>query len=73
MILLVFRTIDPSFPMITSNTVQELVKLPHFSNLTHFSLRKVPEIFDIESFYDYIKVSVFTDILHIIHNNNNDF
>uniref|UniRef100_A0A914Q8Q5 Uncharacterized protein n=1 Tax=Panagrolaimus davidi TaxID=227884 RepID=A0A914Q8Q5_9BILA len=48
-------TFNLAFPNITSKTVQEMVKLSHFSNLTRFSLSKVPDIFDMESFYVYIK------------------
>uniref|UniRef100_A0AC35GA60 Uncharacterized protein n=1 Tax=Panagrolaimus sp. PS1159 TaxID=55785 RepID=A0AC35GA60_9BILA len=44
-----------AFPNITSKTVQEMIKLSHFSTLIYFSLSKVPEIFDMESFYVYIK------------------
>uniref|UniRef100_A0AC34G2D8 Uncharacterized protein n=1 Tax=Panagrolaimus sp. ES5 TaxID=591445 RepID=A0AC34G2D8_9BILA len=48
--------------MITTKTVKELIKLPNFANLTEFTLFTVPESFDIETFYDYIKTNKNTKI-----------
>jgi hypothetical protein len=42
---------------ITSKTVKELLKIPHIANVKHFHFSHVSEEFDIETFYDYIKVS----------------
>uniref|UniRef100_A0AC34FKB6 Uncharacterized protein n=1 Tax=Panagrolaimus sp. ES5 TaxID=591445 RepID=A0AC34FKB6_9BILA len=44
---------------ITANTVKELCKLPHFTKLIKFELRPITEIFDIDTFYKYFKVTFF--------------
>uniref|UniRef100_A0A914Q2B4 Uncharacterized protein n=1 Tax=Panagrolaimus davidi TaxID=227884 RepID=A0A914Q2B4_9BILA len=46
---------DISHPTITSKTMEELLKIPHFSTLRHFALENVPEVFDIEAFYVHMK------------------
>uniref|UniRef100_A0AC34FX81 Uncharacterized protein n=1 Tax=Panagrolaimus sp. ES5 TaxID=591445 RepID=A0AC34FX81_9BILA len=45
----------PKSSKITSKTFQELLKIPHFHKLSLFSLQDVPEDFDIESFYTFMK------------------
>uniref|UniRef100_A0A914QXC5 Uncharacterized protein n=1 Tax=Panagrolaimus davidi TaxID=227884 RepID=A0A914QXC5_9BILA len=42
-------------PTITSKTMEELLKIPHFPTLRDFSLNRVPELFDIEAFYVHMK------------------
>uniref|UniRef100_A0AC34G508 Uncharacterized protein n=1 Tax=Panagrolaimus sp. ES5 TaxID=591445 RepID=A0AC34G508_9BILA len=49
--------------MITTKTVKELIKFPNFANLSFFSLYNIPEVFDIETFYDYLKTNKNTQIL----------
>uniref|UniRef100_A0A914QG66 DUF72 domain-containing protein n=1 Tax=Panagrolaimus davidi TaxID=227884 RepID=A0A914QG66_9BILA len=44
-----------TLPKITSKTFNELLKIPHFSKLQSFSLKNIPDTFDIESFYTYMK------------------
>uniref|UniRef100_A0A914P4E3 Uncharacterized protein n=1 Tax=Panagrolaimus davidi TaxID=227884 RepID=A0A914P4E3_9BILA len=41
--------------VITSKTVEELIKLPHFRKLNFFQLYQIPETFDIGAFFVYIK------------------
>uniref|UniRef100_A0A914P5G2 Uncharacterized protein n=1 Tax=Panagrolaimus davidi TaxID=227884 RepID=A0A914P5G2_9BILA len=36
---------------ITSSTFKELLKIPHFANLNYFSLKNIPESFDLDAFY----------------------
>uniref|UniRef100_A0A914P5U0 Uncharacterized protein n=1 Tax=Panagrolaimus davidi TaxID=227884 RepID=A0A914P5U0_9BILA len=40
---------------ITSKTFNELLKIPHFLHLQSLYLNNIPEVFDIESFYVYMK------------------
>uniref|UniRef100_A0A914PPS5 Uncharacterized protein n=1 Tax=Panagrolaimus davidi TaxID=227884 RepID=A0A914PPS5_9BILA len=40
---------------ITAKTVEELIKIPHFSNLDEFYLDEIPDTFEIETFFEYIK------------------
>uniref|UniRef100_A0A914QU60 Maturase K n=1 Tax=Panagrolaimus davidi TaxID=227884 RepID=A0A914QU60_9BILA len=40
---------------ITTNTVKELVEIPHFSKIEKFKLFKLSELFDIETFFTYLK------------------
>uniref|UniRef100_A0A914PQE8 Uncharacterized protein n=1 Tax=Panagrolaimus davidi TaxID=227884 RepID=A0A914PQE8_9BILA len=40
---------------ITSNIVKELLELQHFSKIDKFELQNIPEIFDIETFFTYLK------------------
>uniref|UniRef100_A0A914QIC0 Uncharacterized protein n=1 Tax=Panagrolaimus davidi TaxID=227884 RepID=A0A914QIC0_9BILA len=44
-----------TLPEITSKTFNELLKIPHFSKLQSMNLNSVPETFDIEAFYVYMK------------------
>uniref|UniRef100_A0AC35F8T1 Uncharacterized protein n=1 Tax=Panagrolaimus sp. PS1159 TaxID=55785 RepID=A0AC35F8T1_9BILA len=46
---------DNSSHIITSKTVKELLRMPHFSVIRRFELSEIPEDFDIERFYGYIK------------------
>uniref|UniRef100_A0A914QH22 Uncharacterized protein n=1 Tax=Panagrolaimus davidi TaxID=227884 RepID=A0A914QH22_9BILA len=46
---------DSTLPNITSKTFNELVKTPHFSKLQSMILYNIPEVFDIENFYVYMK------------------
>uniref|UniRef100_A0AC34FKW5 Uncharacterized protein n=1 Tax=Panagrolaimus sp. ES5 TaxID=591445 RepID=A0AC34FKW5_9BILA len=39
----------------TTKTVKELIKLPKFTNLTRFTVLNIPDTFDIDIIYDYIK------------------
>uniref|UniRef100_A0AC34F2C5 Uncharacterized protein n=1 Tax=Panagrolaimus sp. ES5 TaxID=591445 RepID=A0AC34F2C5_9BILA len=48
--------------MITSKTIKELLKIPHFTTLDSFSLYTIPEVFDIESYYVHIKKNKCTKI-----------
>uniref|UniRef100_A0AC34FQN9 Uncharacterized protein n=1 Tax=Panagrolaimus sp. ES5 TaxID=591445 RepID=A0AC34FQN9_9BILA len=60
--------------IITPNTVHELLKIPHFFNLTHFFFYHLPEVFDIETFYAYIKKNKKTGIyLHFTDEISEDF
>uniref|UniRef100_A0AC35EYT8 Uncharacterized protein n=1 Tax=Panagrolaimus sp. PS1159 TaxID=55785 RepID=A0AC35EYT8_9BILA len=52
----------PSSQIITSQTVQKMIKIPHFSNLEYFKLQNIPENFDIETFYGFIKENKRTKI-----------
>uniref|UniRef100_A0A914QZH7 Uncharacterized protein n=1 Tax=Panagrolaimus davidi TaxID=227884 RepID=A0A914QZH7_9BILA len=40
---------------ITLNTVKELLIIPHFSKINKINFREIPEIFDIETFFAFIK------------------
>uniref|UniRef100_A0A914R5C3 Uncharacterized protein n=1 Tax=Panagrolaimus davidi TaxID=227884 RepID=A0A914R5C3_9BILA len=53
---------NPGFKLITKNTAKELLKIPHFSTIEEFYMYFVPEIFDIETFYAYIKTNKYTKI-----------
>uniref|UniRef100_A0A914PUZ5 DUF38 domain-containing protein n=1 Tax=Panagrolaimus davidi TaxID=227884 RepID=A0A914PUZ5_9BILA len=46
---------------ITSNTVKELLKIPHFSKITEVVLWEIPEKFDLETFYIYFKKNKHTN------------
>uniref|UniRef100_A0A914PED2 Uncharacterized protein n=1 Tax=Panagrolaimus davidi TaxID=227884 RepID=A0A914PED2_9BILA len=41
---------------ITSKTFNELLKIPHFLKLQSLELNRIPETFDLEAFYDHMKV-----------------
>uniref|UniRef100_A0A914Q162 Uncharacterized protein n=1 Tax=Panagrolaimus davidi TaxID=227884 RepID=A0A914Q162_9BILA len=45
---------------ITSKTMKELLKIPHFSKVHCLAMEKIPESFDIETFYAYMKMNKFT-------------
>uniref|UniRef100_A0A914PBW0 Uncharacterized protein n=1 Tax=Panagrolaimus davidi TaxID=227884 RepID=A0A914PBW0_9BILA len=53
---------DNSENIITTKTAEELVKIPHFLSLDEFTMREIPEIFDITSFYGHIKENKITKI-----------
>uniref|UniRef100_A0AC34G5E2 Uncharacterized protein n=1 Tax=Panagrolaimus sp. ES5 TaxID=591445 RepID=A0AC34G5E2_9BILA len=46
---------DPKSSSITSNTVKELLELPHFSKIVNFRLSNICELFDINTFFAYMK------------------
>uniref|UniRef100_A0A914PMA0 Uncharacterized protein n=1 Tax=Panagrolaimus davidi TaxID=227884 RepID=A0A914PMA0_9BILA len=48
-----------SYSSITTNTVKELLKIPHISKITDIFLWDLPEQFDLETFYIYFKVTLF--------------
>uniref|UniRef100_A0A914QSZ3 Uncharacterized protein n=1 Tax=Panagrolaimus davidi TaxID=227884 RepID=A0A914QSZ3_9BILA len=48
-------SIHITHPTITSKTMEELLKIPHFPTLRDFILENVPEVFDIEAFYVHMK------------------
>uniref|UniRef100_A0A914QPT5 Uncharacterized protein n=1 Tax=Panagrolaimus davidi TaxID=227884 RepID=A0A914QPT5_9BILA len=45
----------PTSPSVTGKTFKELMKIPHFMTLYSFKLWNVPEEFDLESYYIYMK------------------
>uniref|UniRef100_A0AC34FT66 Uncharacterized protein n=1 Tax=Panagrolaimus sp. ES5 TaxID=591445 RepID=A0AC34FT66_9BILA len=47
---------------ISKKTVKELLQLPHFTNLINLVLLEIPETFDIDTFYDFIKTNMKTRI-----------
>uniref|UniRef100_A0A914Q2V4 Uncharacterized protein n=1 Tax=Panagrolaimus davidi TaxID=227884 RepID=A0A914Q2V4_9BILA len=47
---------------VTGKTFKELIKIPHFMTLDSFMLWIVPEEFDLESFYIYMKKNVRTEV-----------
>uniref|UniRef100_A0A914P281 RNA polymerase alpha subunit n=1 Tax=Panagrolaimus davidi TaxID=227884 RepID=A0A914P281_9BILA len=51
-----------SLNIITTKTVEELLKIPHFLSLDQFEIREITEIFDIKSFYGHIKENKKTKI-----------
>uniref|UniRef100_A0A914Q042 Uncharacterized protein n=1 Tax=Panagrolaimus davidi TaxID=227884 RepID=A0A914Q042_9BILA len=53
---------DNSLNIITTKTAVELLKIPHFLSLDQFKIGKIPEIFDIKSFYCHIKKNKKTKI-----------
>jgi hypothetical protein len=56
------KIIFPSDSVISAKTVKELLNLPHFSRLNSFKIFNVPEDFDIESFFAFIKTNNHTRI-----------
>uniref|UniRef100_A0AC34FYK2 Uncharacterized protein n=1 Tax=Panagrolaimus sp. ES5 TaxID=591445 RepID=A0AC34FYK2_9BILA len=46
---------------ISSETFNELLKCPHFPKLKFFSFSHIPEAFDLDSFYGYMKKNKFTE------------
>uniref|UniRef100_A0AC34F1N5 Uncharacterized protein n=1 Tax=Panagrolaimus sp. ES5 TaxID=591445 RepID=A0AC34F1N5_9BILA len=54
-----FTTTPPGIN-ITSKTVTEILKIPHFLKMEKFSLTDIPEVFDIETFYIYMKTNRLT-------------
>uniref|UniRef100_A0A914PY28 Uncharacterized protein n=1 Tax=Panagrolaimus davidi TaxID=227884 RepID=A0A914PY28_9BILA len=51
--------IEISHPIITSKTMEELLKITHFPTIRDFTLRNIPQVFDIEAFYVHMKVMLF--------------
>uniref|UniRef100_A0A914QKC8 Uncharacterized protein n=1 Tax=Panagrolaimus davidi TaxID=227884 RepID=A0A914QKC8_9BILA len=51
--------IDPSHSYITKNTVKELLETPHFSKLYHFHFDRLPEVFDVDAIFAYLKYTKF--------------
>uniref|UniRef100_A0A914PQZ6 Uncharacterized protein n=1 Tax=Panagrolaimus davidi TaxID=227884 RepID=A0A914PQZ6_9BILA len=43
------------FSSFTKNTVKELLTIPHFSKISKINLHNIPETFDIETFFAFIK------------------
>uniref|UniRef100_A0A914Q5T2 Uncharacterized protein n=1 Tax=Panagrolaimus davidi TaxID=227884 RepID=A0A914Q5T2_9BILA len=56
-------SIDISRPTITSKTMEELLKIPHFFTLPDLTLKNVPEVFDIKAFYVYMKKNKTTEFI----------
>uniref|UniRef100_A0AC34FQ94 Uncharacterized protein n=1 Tax=Panagrolaimus sp. ES5 TaxID=591445 RepID=A0AC34FQ94_9BILA len=48
--------------IVTSKSVEKLIKIPHFSNIVDFTLSFAPEVLDIETFYIYMKKNKTTRI-----------
>uniref|UniRef100_A0A914Q1G5 Uncharacterized protein n=1 Tax=Panagrolaimus davidi TaxID=227884 RepID=A0A914Q1G5_9BILA len=48
--------------IITTKTAEELLKIPHFFRLYGFVISQIPEIFDIKSFFGYIRENKKTKI-----------
>uniref|UniRef100_A0A914PF93 DUF38 domain-containing protein n=1 Tax=Panagrolaimus davidi TaxID=227884 RepID=A0A914PF93_9BILA len=46
---------DTATKVISSKTVYELLKISHFSNLENLRLFNIPQCFDIDCFFKYIK------------------
>uniref|UniRef100_A0A914PPH0 Uncharacterized protein n=1 Tax=Panagrolaimus davidi TaxID=227884 RepID=A0A914PPH0_9BILA len=46
---------SPKLSNITNKTVNELLKLPHFSKIEKFVLLSIPEQFDIKTFFNFLK------------------
>uniref|UniRef100_A0AC34F7W8 DUF38 domain-containing protein n=1 Tax=Panagrolaimus sp. ES5 TaxID=591445 RepID=A0AC34F7W8_9BILA len=44
---------------INSKTFTELLKIPHFSKLQRLNLENIPEVFDFDAFYGYMKKNKF--------------
>uniref|UniRef100_A0AC35G1J5 Uncharacterized protein n=1 Tax=Panagrolaimus sp. PS1159 TaxID=55785 RepID=A0AC35G1J5_9BILA len=56
-----------TFSNITSKTFNELLRIPHFSKLQSMTLNSIPDIFDIETFYIYLKKNNTTKFDLIFH------
>uniref|UniRef100_A0A914PR26 Uncharacterized protein n=1 Tax=Panagrolaimus davidi TaxID=227884 RepID=A0A914PR26_9BILA len=46
---------DLTSSIITTNTVKELLKIPHFSKINEIEIKGLTETFDIQSFFGYLK------------------
>uniref|UniRef100_A0A914QGU1 DUF38 domain-containing protein n=1 Tax=Panagrolaimus davidi TaxID=227884 RepID=A0A914QGU1_9BILA len=46
---------NSTLPYFTKKTFNELLKIPHFSKLQTMTLNNIPDTFDIENFYVYMK------------------
>uniref|UniRef100_A0A914QGT2 Uncharacterized protein n=1 Tax=Panagrolaimus davidi TaxID=227884 RepID=A0A914QGT2_9BILA len=51
----VHLTDDRLSSSITLNTVKELLTIPHFSKISKISLHEIPETFDVETYFAFIK------------------
>uniref|UniRef100_A0AC34GU27 BTB domain-containing protein n=1 Tax=Panagrolaimus sp. ES5 TaxID=591445 RepID=A0AC34GU27_9BILA len=56
----VFDCENSIIPMITSKTFDELLKIRHFSTLKYLNLTNIPETFDLDAFYGYMKKNKLT-------------
>uniref|UniRef100_A0A914RE06 Serpentine receptor class gamma n=1 Tax=Panagrolaimus davidi TaxID=227884 RepID=A0A914RE06_9BILA len=45
-----------SFNIFTTKSAEELLKIPHFLSLDKFGICEIPDFFDINSFYNHIKI-----------------
>uniref|UniRef100_A0AC34FE43 Uncharacterized protein n=1 Tax=Panagrolaimus sp. ES5 TaxID=591445 RepID=A0AC34FE43_9BILA len=60
-IKVIFFVCDTSLPQnITSKTFNELLKIPHFLKLKVFRMENIPETFDLDAFYGYMKKNKLT-------------
>uniref|UniRef100_A0AC35EWV9 Uncharacterized protein n=1 Tax=Panagrolaimus sp. PS1159 TaxID=55785 RepID=A0AC35EWV9_9BILA len=50
-----FFKCTPVLDTITSKTFDQIVNLPNFPQVTQFSLENIPEVFDLEAFYVFMK------------------
>uniref|UniRef100_A0A914Q368 Uncharacterized protein n=1 Tax=Panagrolaimus davidi TaxID=227884 RepID=A0A914Q368_9BILA len=57
-----YKLPENSLNIITTKTAKELLKIPHFLSLDKFQISQIPEIFDIKSFFGYIKENKKTNI-----------
>uniref|UniRef100_A0A914Q4R4 Uncharacterized protein n=1 Tax=Panagrolaimus davidi TaxID=227884 RepID=A0A914Q4R4_9BILA len=51
-------------PTITTETMEKLLKIPHFLSLRDFAIENVPQVFDMEAFYAHMKKNKAT-IFHL--------
>uniref|UniRef100_A0AC35G309 Uncharacterized protein n=1 Tax=Panagrolaimus sp. PS1159 TaxID=55785 RepID=A0AC35G309_9BILA len=51
----IFGSNYPFRSCITKNTVEELLEIPHFFQIQKCTLMNIPEVFDIDTFYIYLK------------------
>uniref|UniRef100_A0AC34FH10 Uncharacterized protein n=1 Tax=Panagrolaimus sp. ES5 TaxID=591445 RepID=A0AC34FH10_9BILA len=76
--LLNVKQIESSLPSdpsaLTFSTFKELLKIPHFVTLDEFRIWNMPETFDVETFYTYMKKNKHTKILlHFHHTVSEDY
>uniref|UniRef100_A0A914PK92 Uncharacterized protein n=1 Tax=Panagrolaimus davidi TaxID=227884 RepID=A0A914PK92_9BILA len=64
--------VETVMEVVTPDTVKKLVKIPHFSKLNRFTLELIPENFDIQTFYEYIKGNKKTKICLLFDNEYSD-
>uniref|UniRef100_A0A914QXJ1 Uncharacterized protein n=1 Tax=Panagrolaimus davidi TaxID=227884 RepID=A0A914QXJ1_9BILA len=57
-----FAPNDADKNIFTSKTIEDITKIPQFKNLTSLVFQGLPDIFDINQFYDYIKKNKKTKI-----------
>uniref|UniRef100_A0AC35G2P6 Uncharacterized protein n=1 Tax=Panagrolaimus sp. PS1159 TaxID=55785 RepID=A0AC35G2P6_9BILA len=51
---------SPKLSIITTRTVNELLKFPHFFKIEEFELWDIPEQFDIKTFFNFLKKNKIT-------------